>query len=237
MKLTPRLETIAHLIDQGKRVGDVGSDHGYLVAYLVENQRVSKAIATDINQGPVDNAISTLKENNLLDAIEVRLGGGLEPYSAGEIDIAVIAGMGGMLIRDILIERLAFAKSLDYLILQPMTQQTELRKWLVANGFELFNEKNIREGNKYYEIFCIRPGETPVLDDIQYEIGFKVELPKMEDEDIHEYEAFLKHKINKYHKIIKEITQKGSPGTADTLAVAKERLGKIEEVLNDVRQR
>lgn len=237
MKLTPRLETIAKLIEKDKTVGDVGSDHGYLVAYLVENQLVSKAIATDINQGPVDNAISTLKENNLLDLVEVRLGGGLVPYHEGEIDIAVIAGMGGMLIRDIILERLAFAKTLDYLILQPMTQQTELRKWLVANGFEIFNEKNIREGHKYYEIFCIKPGQTPISDEVQYEIGFKVPLPEMESGDLAEYEAFLKHKINKYHKIIGEISQKGSAGTAETLVTAKERLGKLEEVLNDVRQR
>lgn len=237
MKLTPRLETIANLIERDKRVGDVGSDHGYLVAYLVENKMVSKAIATDINQGPIDNAISTLRENNLLDGVEVRLGGGLEPYSDGEIDIAVIAGMGGMLIRDIILERLAFAKDLDYLILQPMTQQTELRKWLIANDFEIFNEKNVREGHKYYEIFCIKPGRTEVADEIQYEIGFKGPLPEMGEGDIQEYEAFLKHKINKYRKIIGEISHKGSSNTAETLALARERLGKIEEVLNDVRQR
>lgn len=237
MKLTPRLETIAKLLPKGKRVGDVGSDHGYLVAYLVEQQWVSRAIATDINQGPVDNAISTLKENNMLDLVEVRLGGGLEPYVDGEIDIAVIAGMGGMLIRDIILERLAFARNLNFLVLQPMTQQTELRKWLVSKDFEIFNEKNVREGNKYYEIFCIKPGKTMVIDPIQYEIGFKQPLPEMGTEDLQAYEAFLKHKINKYHKIIGEITHKGSAGSAERLELATEKLHKIEEVLNDVRQR
>ncbi len=191
MKLTPRLQTIAELLPKDCRVGDVGSDHGYLVAYLVENHWVSKTIATDINQGPVDNAISTLKENNMIDLVDVRLGGGLEPYKDGEIDIAVIAGMGGMLIRDIILQRLTLAKSLEFLVLQPMTQQTELRKWLIANGFEIFNEKNVREGNKYYEIFCVKSGKTEVLDAIQYEIGFKGPLPEMETEDLHEYEAFF----------------------------------------------
>ncbi len=237
MKLTPRLQTIAELLPKGCRVGDVGSDHGYLVTYLVEQQWVTKAIATDINQGPVDNAISTLKENNMLDLVEVRLGGGLEPYQGDEIDVAVIAGMGGMLIRDIIQDRIALAKGLEFLILQPMTQQYELRKWLVANDFEIFNEKNVREGNKYYEIFCVKPGKTEVSDPIQFEIGFKLPVPEMGEEDLREYEAFLRHKLKKYEKISKEIAHKGSAGSAETLELATQKLHKIEEVLNDVRQR
>jgi tRNA (adenine22-N1)-methyltransferase len=236
MKLTPRLQTIANLIPEGAKVGDVGSDHGYLVAYLVEQEQVSKAIASDINQGPVDNALSTLKENNLQDKIEVRLGGGLEPYVNGEIDIAVIAGMGGMLIRDIISDALVLARTLDFLILQPMTQQSELRRWLVENGFELFNERNIREGNKYYEIFCVRIGVTQVADPIQYEIGFEKECDLMAAGQREEYLVFLQHKIKKYQKIKKEIEHKGSEGSSETLEQVAKKLQKIEEVLSDVCQ-
>ncbi len=236
MKLTPRLKTIADLIPEGARVCDVGSDHGYLVAYLVEENKVSKAIASDINQGPVDNALSTFKENNLAGQIEVRLGGGLEPYEPKELDVAVIAGMGGMLIRDIIKDELPLAKSLEFLILQPMTQQSELRRWLVENEFEIFNERNIREGNKYYEIFCVRPGRTVLTDIVQYEIGFHKTQEALDPVQCKEFAAFLEHKICKYKIITKEIAQKGSEDSVETLEQAKARLKKLEEVLSDVCQ-
>lgn len=236
MKLTPRLKTIADLIPAGASVGDIGSDHGYLVAYLVEENKVSKAIASDINQGPVDNALSTFKENNLEGQIEVRLGGGLEPYAPNELDVAVIAGMGGMLVRDIIKEALPLARSLQFLILQPMTQQSELRRWLVENDFEIFNERNVREGNKYYEIFCVRPGQTPLVDSVQYEIGFHKTKETLDSEQRKEFAAFLEHKIRKYKIITKEIAHKGSEGSAETLEQAKARLKKLEEVLSDVCQ-
>ncbi len=237
MKLTPRLIAIAKMIPEGSRVGDVGSDHGYLVAHLVTHHLVSKAIASDISQGPIDNAISTLKEEKLEDQIEVRFGGGLDPYTRGEIDIAVIAGMGGMLIRDILIDRTDFAKQLDFLILQPMTQQPELRRWLLENGFEIFNELNIREGSKYYEIFCIRKGVTTLVDPIQYEIGFRKPVSEMKTASLKAYIEFLHHKIKKYEKIKKEIEHRGSDGSAQTLQQVSHKLQKIEEVLRDVHQR
>ena len=235
MKLTPRLKAIADMIPAGCKVGDVGSDHGYLVAYLVENNIVEKAIASDINQGPVDNAISTIKENNMTEQVEVRLGGGLEPYTCGEIDVAVIAGMGGMLIRDIIQEAISQARELDFLILQPMTQQPELRRWLLENDFQIFNETNVREGQKHYEIFCIRSGYTQLLHAIQYEIGFRERLDEMTTAQKEAYAEFLKHKISKYQKIKKEIEQKGSLDSAETLQLVAEKLQKIEEVLQDVR--
>lgn len=235
MKLTPRLMAIANLMPSDCRMADVGSDHGYLVAYLVENKLVSKAIASDINQGPVDNALSTLRENGLADQIEVRLGGGLEPYKAGEIDIAVIAGMGGMLIRDIISDALELARSLNCLVLQPMTQQPELRRWLCENGFEIYNETNVREGQKYYEIFCIRPGKTTVKNPIEYEIGFRKPFGDMSDAEKNAFVEFLQHKVKKYQKIKKEIAHKGSEGSAETLELVTRKLQKIEEVLNHVR--
>ena len=45
IKLSPRLEVIAGCVAGVKSMADIGTDHGYLPVYLVENELVSRAIA------------------------------------------------------------------------------------------------------------------------------------------------------------------------------------------------
>ena len=52
LTLQPRLQAIADLVPQGSRIADVGTDHGYLPIYLLQRNRISCAIATDIRPGP-----------------------------------------------------------------------------------------------------------------------------------------------------------------------------------------
>lgn len=234
MKLTPRLKAIANLIPSGVNVADVGSDHGYLAVYLYQSGRNICPIASDINQGPIDNALETLVEEGLQGQIEVRLGGGLLPYKKGEVDVAVIAGMGGILIRDIIVESLPLVETLDFLVVQPMTQQPFLREWLCANGFEIFNETFVSEGSKFYEIFCVRKGSMPAYEPHCLDIGFG---RLAENHDILEYEKFLTHKIDKLSGVKAEIEAKGSVEAKASAEVIAQKLVKLSEVLSDVRQR
>lgn len=227
MKLTPRLQAIADLIAPNSKVADVGSDHGYLAVYLYQMNKGIKPIASDVNAGPVENAKATLAEEGLLDAIEVRLGGGLLPYALGETNIAVIAGMGGILIKDIIMESMDKVKAMDYLVLQPMTQQPFLRQWLVENGFEIFNERFVTEGAKFYEIFCIKPGQMIVEDEICLDIGFgKNHL----EQPMADYLDFLNHKLDKFKQVKTEIDEKGSEqskGMSDKLEMKMRRLVEV----------
>lgn len=234
MKLTPRLQAIANLIPDHVKMGDIGSDHGYLVTYLYEEGRGVKPIASDINQGPVDNAIRTFEENNLVGKIDVRLGGGFEPYDIGEIDVAVIAGMGGILIRDIIEAAYEKASALKFMVLQPMTQQAFLRAWLLENGFEIFAEQVVREGEKFYEIFCVRRGECSVLDTLDYEIGLRqarLSFPK-QDKDV--FRAYLEHKIRKYDIIKTQVASKGSEESREMLLEVETKIQKLKGVLESV---
>ena len=47
IKLDERLSAVASLVRNGKRVADIGTDHGYLVAYLVENGVCPGGIAAE----------------------------------------------------------------------------------------------------------------------------------------------------------------------------------------------
>lgn len=232
MKLTPRLQAIAELVEPSTSVADVGSDHGYLAVYLYQLGKGIKPIASDVNAGPVENARETLAEEGLCDAIEVRLGGGLQPYAMGETDIAVIAGMGGILIRDIIAESLDKVRAMKYLILQPMTQQPFLRQWLIENGFDIFDERFVMEGAKFYEIFCIRPGQLALSHDICLDIGFNRCHSGQSPED---YQRFLAHKRDKFISVKREIEERGSGSSKGLVDQLEQKIQRINEVMSHVR--
>ena len=155
--LTKRLETIKNLVNNSKITVDVGTDHGYVPISLITEKRALKVIACDINKGPLNNARANIQKAGLLEKIELRLGGGLVPCEMGEADTVIIAGMGGILIKDILEESYIKAQSTEKLILQPMNSQDVLREYLINNNFSIKNEHLAIEGEKFYNIMEVVP--------------------------------------------------------------------------------
>ena len=206
MKLSNRLKAIGEWIDKAQVVGDIGSDHGYLMAYLAQNNKIEKGIASDINEGPVNNCKQTIALYDLSDRIEVRLGGGFQPYKVGELDLAVIAGMGGELIVEIFKASPEIVQDISAFILQPMTGQEVLRSFLLENNFNIIKEKVVWEDRRCYEILYVCHGKTDIdletIEPLKLEIGLK-----MNENDA--YLRFLDKKIEKYQKIMKNIDNNG----------------------------
>ena len=134
LALQPRLQAIAGLVAAGTRLVDVGTDHGYLPVYLLQEGVIPAAIATDIGQAPLDHARRTAAAYGLSKRLSFRLCDGLAAVSPEEVDTVVIAGMGGETIAAIL-DAVPWAGEKD-LLLQPMTRAELLRPWLavVFNG-------------------------------------------------------------------------------------------------------
>lgn len=151
IKLDTRLKMAAEEVRQGKKVADIGTDHAYLPAYLIENRICPSAIAADIGKGPLENAKKVVSTSSLLsEKIELRLSDGLEKISPDEADDIVIAGMGGILISEIL-TKADWVKSKDKrLILQPMSHAEDVRRYLCENGFEIIKEKASTDGKHNY---------------------------------------------------------------------------------------
>lgn len=159
--LTPRLQKIADLVPKCDTVADIGTDHAYIPLYLIKEEKIKKAIASDIKKGPVMRAKENIKQYGADDAIEVRLGPGLETVSPGEANVIVVAGMGGILISDILNASPEVVGKAGILILQPMTAVRELREYLCEKDFEIEGEYVVSEENKMYNIIVCKPhGET-----------------------------------------------------------------------------
>lgn len=165
-----RLYEIYTQIPFGKGVIDVGTDHGYLPAYLAKLGYPGKIYASDINEGPLASAIRTAKEEHVEDKIEFILSDGLSACPYENIDTIVIAGMGGDLICRIL-DSVPWVNSPEYkLILQPMTKAEVVRYWLSNNDFEISKELLVEDGN-LYQIITARHGKARHLSDAELFTG------------------------------------------------------------------
>ena len=221
MELSKRLNFIIENIDNTSVLADIGTDHGYIPLYAIQNGLCSKAIAIDINKDPLDKAKLNAILEGAGDELEFRLGSGLKPLENGEVEVAVIAGMGGNLIRDILEEDIEKVKSIGYLILVPAQNPEVLREYLYNNDYEIICEDLCEEEGIYYELFKVRKkaGESVKLDSIYYEVSPKLLMqrhPLMKE--------FLNSKIENYKKILSFIT--------DSTINAKERKMAIGEKIN-----
>ncbi len=158
LRLNPRLQKIASLVPKSVCLADIGTDHAYVPICVLLEGKVQTAIASDINRGPVSRARENAIAYGLEDKLSLRLGPGLETISPGEAETIVIAGMGGILIADILENSKEAAMAAKHLILQPMTAAKELREYLCSRSFTITNEVLVAEEDKIYNILCVDAG-------------------------------------------------------------------------------
>lgn len=231
MKLSNRLFEIANLVTKNKRIADIGTDHGYIPTYLLKNNYIEYAILADINKGPLENAKKEIEYNNLQDKVSLRLGSGLEILQINEVDEVIIAGMGGVLISEILEKRKNIAKSLEKLILQPMQSQEELRKYLLSNGYEIIDEKLVNEDFRIYEIIVAKyTGKNTVLeDDIYYEVSKKL----IQNKDIL-LKEFLDKKINSYNTTLSKINDNNSEKLKQKMDNISLKIDKLTKIRNSI---
>lgn len=152
-----RINLLASLCEGSECVCDVGCDHAYVVVKALLDYNCKRGIAADLNVGPLSSAEETIKNKNLLDRIDIILSDGFKAISK-DFDTAVLAGMGGNLIKDILSDSLDKIKD-KKLILEPNNDQMVVRKFLMESGFRIVDEYAISENGKYYEIIVAKKGD------------------------------------------------------------------------------
>lgn len=152
MILSRRLDAVEGFISPCTCVADIGTDHAYLPIKLIEDKVCKKVIATDINSGPIEKAKVNIRQNAMQESIITRIGGGLSVLKSGEADAIIISGMGGHMIKSILIDDLSIAKSSKYIVLQPVQHPDVVRKTLKQIKFGIINENIVKDDNKYYHI-------------------------------------------------------------------------------------
>jgi tRNA (adenine22-N1)-methyltransferase len=106
-------------------------------------------IATEARPGPAARARERLGE--------CRLGAGLEPLAVGEVEVIVMAGMGGGTIAAALAGLPEVARSASLWILQPMQRLQRLRDWLAADGHIVERELSATDRGRVYTVLIVRP--------------------------------------------------------------------------------
>lgn len=155
-ELSRRLQAVADLVSPGKRVCDVGCDHGYVSIYLVESGKADAVLAMDVNRGPLERARINVERHGLTGYITLRLSDGLDGYREGEAQSLVIAGMGGRLMQSILTKDKQKTGDFEELILQPQSELALFRKFLRTEGYTIVQEEMILEGGKFYPMMKVR---------------------------------------------------------------------------------
>ena len=158
--LSPRLRAVAGLVRPGSVVADIGTDHAYLVCWLVASARCPGGFACDINPLPLERARKTIAQYGLTGQVQAVLSDGLAGLKQAQFDDVVIAGMGGELIAQI-IQSAPWARQHTRFLLQPMTKPERLREWLAGNGFAVLKEVAVQESRFVYPILEVaHTGQT-----------------------------------------------------------------------------
>ncbi|MDZ4906988.1 tRNA (adenine(22)-N(1))-methyltransferase, partial [Clostridium perfringens] len=182
----------------------------------------------DINKEPLDKAKLNAILEGMGDELEFRLGDGLAVLGQGEVDVTVIAGMGGKLIRDILEAHIEKVNDMSYLILQPAQNPEVLREYLYNNNYEIISEDLCLDDNIYYELFKARrkEGEATKLDSIYYEVSPKFLMskhPLMKE--------YLISKVENYKKILGFITE-STVNASERRKLVNEKIDVISNMIN-----
>ena len=150
--LSKRLESIVELAGSGDTLCDVGCDHAHVPIRLLQNGQYRRAIGMDVIEGPLGKARGNLELYGMTGDVELRLSDGLNAFHAGEADTLVVTGMGGTLMREILLREPDKTRSFSALVLGPQSDPDRVRAAVRELGFSLEDERLIFEDGKYYPV-------------------------------------------------------------------------------------
>lgn len=156
VKISNRLTTAAALVTQGYTLADVGTDHGYIPIYLLQQKKIPAAIAMDINEGPLERAKEHIALYGLQAYIQTRLSDGVAALKPGEVEAVLIAGMGGGLVMHILKDGEKVCQSAKELILQPQSEIERVREFLREEGYTILAEDMVYEDGKFYPMMKVQ---------------------------------------------------------------------------------
>lgn len=204
MKLSKRLSRILDWIDC-EVLADIGCDHGYLCAKAIQTGRAKKAYACDVADGPLKQAKRTYETENLQKLMIIRKQDGLQDLPQ-DVDMVVIAGMGGALIEQFLADWIKDPNFKDKtkvcFLLSAHKDVSHLRKFLSDHHFYIEKETVVKDGHYYPLLKVSYKPSLPIQNLLPEEIQFGFNLP-----DIQEVNDYLRHEQMKWLNILHSLPE------------------------------
>lgn len=224
-----RLEEIINLVEDNSIVADIGTDHGIVPYELIKSNKAKKVIASDISEKSLDKLREKLDYLDEPEKIILNVSDGLDNLNEYQVDTIIISGMGGNLIVDILNKNIDVAKSANCLILGANNSLSVLRKFLHDNSFEIIEEVDLFENDKYYQIIKIKVGKQLFSNDYEYEFGKFLIDNKSEN-----LKQYIKQQIENKKTILSNISEKDSDNVKNAIDNIKIEIKELEKVLNKI---
>ena len=218
MKLSKRLQAIYDMVPSGV-AADVGSDHGKLIISLFQNGVISKGYAIENKKGPYCRLEKAIEDSGTKEHILPMLSDGISELPS-DVDIVIIAGMGGFNIVEILKAHPQKLKNVKTIIVDAHNAIPELRKQVCKMGYIIADEDIVNDGGKYYEIIKFIAGECAYLDDPDYEFG-----PVLRNEKSLTFKEKYQTRIEEIDNLLSK--KKLSPERISVLNNEKERIRKV----------
>lgn len=231
IQLTDRLQRIAGEIEPNETVADIGTDHGLLPISLWEQGISPKVIMADISPDSLQKARSLARETHPAQTFDFRVGDGIKPLQKGEVDVVVLAGMGGALMCSILSREIEKTRSFGKWIFQPRIGQGTLRKWLLENGFGIAKESLVREGKYICEIITAFPNRTGLSPKPASEIEYEVPTWMIHAGPL--AEEFISRKRGREEKILAGLKRSKS-FQAEKIRQTEDNISYLERLLKEI---
>lgn len=193
-----RIELLAEYTKGFNKLGDIACDHTKISITAVANGYVKESIASDIAQGPIANAKSTVILSGLQDKITCVKANGLDALD-DNVDVVIIAGLGGTIISGILTNGIEKLTKVKRLILQANVGQVHCRTFAVNNGYKIVDEVIFEDMGVVYEIIVCEKGEQ-VLTEMELEFG-----PVLLKQQSPLFIEKIKKELEYYNDVIKSI--------------------------------
>ena len=208
--LDARLTALREMAGPCALFADIVTDHGRLGADLLLRGQCARAMFTDISEASLAKARRLIAGLGLADRAVFGVGDGAAALLEAP-DVAVIAGMGGQTIAQIVEQGMEKLRA-SRLVLQPNVAAPELRRRLAGTSFRITDERVVRDGRRLYVLIAAQPGEMR-LTDCEAEIG-PVLLQK-HSEELADYRRFRL-------RVAKKALAGAERGARDTSALRRE---------------
>ena len=200
-----RIEELTNYIEPFDVIADIGCDHGYLIKIAFDKALIKKAYAIDNKIGPLENAKNNLKDYK---NVSFLLSDGLNDL-AEDVEVIVIAGMGGNLVKNILEKNISKLDNVKRIIIEANRNTEIVREFAVNNNLKIVSEKIIEQDSIFYEIIVLEKGKMRLN---PIEIKFGPVLLKNKDEAFlkkwtNQLNIYINKKTDKLDKEIKEIKE------------------------------